>query len=214
MNLFKRAKVWIVFYIKRNIRRLLHSGIILENKFYRNTLYKKALKKISDLEKKNRGNLFYPLALEIELTNLCNLNCVFCPNSIHDRKRGVMKLDTFKRIIREAKSFKMPYLIISGFGEAFLDKGIKEKLEYLSQNKPDFVELVTNGYALTKDIICFIINKKVIDKIDISIDAADEEVYKKIHGKEGLEDIVKNILLLQSMKRKQKLEIPLVRIRL
>jgi len=41
----------------------------------------------------------YPNSIVMETTNSCNLNCHFCPTSRETRKRGVMSLQNFKKII-------------------------------------------------------------------------------------------------------------------
>lgn len=43
----------------------------------------------------------YPAELSIELTNVCNLNCMLCDNSQITRPRGFMSLENYKKLIDE-----------------------------------------------------------------------------------------------------------------
>lgn len=52
---------------------------------------------------------YLPNALWTELTNVCNLRCIMCPNSVRAQKKsGFMDIELYKKIIDEAKVFVLP----------------------------------------------------------------------------------------------------------
>ena len=55
---------------------------------------------------KNNINTDFPLVLNIEPTNACNLNCYICPRSRSLRKEGYMDFVLYRRIIDECGSYR------------------------------------------------------------------------------------------------------------
>ena len=45
--------------------------------------------------------LQFPVALDIETTNLCNLDCFFCPRKEAHKGEGLMEYELFTRIVDE-----------------------------------------------------------------------------------------------------------------
>jgi len=159
--------------------------------------------KAKKLQKRCKDNRFVPWGVEIELTNGCNLECVFCPNPEHDRVRGVMSLDTFMCIADNIIALEVPEVIISGFGEPTLDKRIIEKLSYLKKNnKRSNIMLVSNGLLFNKEMLDIICSEQLVDIISISVDAGDEYTYKKIHKQKGILKIKENLEYLKELKIK------------
>jgi len=122
-----------------------------------------------------------PVQAWISISGKCNLKCLHCPSRIYDIKyKEVMSNEMFSKIEKEL----FPTLIrcrIGGnnVGEQLLPDKWDEYFEIMI--KYDFsISLITNGHALTKSRI-----KRLVESgcyIDISIDGATEETYKKIRG--------------------------------
>ena len=76
---------------------------------------------------------------QIEVTNLCNANCIFCPrSSIKDF--GTMSMEIFMTLIDELKrrfSDSLREIVFSGFGEPFMDTHFLDKVGYASQIFPN-----------------------------------------------------------------------------
>lgn len=77
-----------------------------------------------------------PFSLEVDVSGLCNLRCNYCfrYNSDHYRfPMELMSMETFKRIILQAKNFreKLKKLKLSVFGELFLHSDLPEMIEYI-----------------------------------------------------------------------------------
>lgn len=191
------------FYSIRFIRKLLSSKVIYKNIYYGRLVRFRSLYVAKNFEKKRISNgRFAPTSIEIELTNRCNVDCVFCPNSQMKRKRGTMSFETFKNIVDGIRGLNIPYIIISGFGEPLLDKGILQKLDFLNKNKdaPEIM-LVSNGIAFTQEVVRAICERQLVDILSFSIDAGNRESWWAIHGVDGFDKVVHNISLIDKVKK-------------
>jgi radical SAM protein with 4Fe4S-binding SPASM domain len=170
-----------------------------------------------------RGFLFwlsrkidYPLVspdcLQINFTFRCNLRCKMC--SMHDRlesfrlqnKQTELDKGTIKKLIKEASSLGVQYLILIG-GEPFLDPGIYEIIAYAKQHGMRGVTVVTNGTLFSEPVIEKIFESK-LDNLSISIDAASEAGVAQIRGENVLQKIIDNVTLLNRMKERAQLVLP------
>jgi molybdenum cofactor biosynthesis enzyme MoaA len=61
-----------------------------------------------------------------EVTDLCNASCIMCPRDKHDRAHGIMDLDLFKKSINEVTYLGAERIVLTGFGEPLLDKGLED----------------------------------------------------------------------------------------
>lgn len=82
----------------------------------------------------------------IEITNLCNLNCSFCPQT--KRQSEFMNIDTFRNILDQVKPYT-DYLYFHVKGEPFLHPQIDEFLD-ISYEKGFQVNITTNGTLINK----------------------------------------------------------------
>lgn len=83
----------------------------------------------------------------LEITNVCNLNCNFCPKT--KRKYKFLKLGEFKNRLREIKPYTK-YIYLHLMGEPLLHPNIKEFLD-LASEEGFYVNLTTNGTLLKKN---------------------------------------------------------------
>lgn len=127
--------------------------------------------------KKAFGHVQIPLQrIHLELTNVCNLNCVFCPKSVMTRPYGYMDKELAKRVIAEIASNRLcEKITFHVMGEPTLHPHFFEILEYaLAENVK--VGLTTNGTTLGGDI-----GKRLLEynlhQVDISFQTPDEESF-------------------------------------
>ena len=99
----------------------------------------------------------------IEITNICNLNCEFCPTLNRDRKS--MTIDEFKSIILKIKNYTN-HIYLHVKGEPLMHKDIDSILKIANENNL-FVNITTNGRLLDKKLD--IINNNKIRQINISL---------------------------------------------
>jgi len=132
----------------------------------------------------------------IETCTKCNYRCKFCTHPTHfTRKKEIMSLEIYRFIIDKLK-IEAPYIhetTISGFGEAFLDPTIFEKIKY-SRERGFLVHILTNGSTLDENQIDILFDTAVED-IRISLHSIDTDNYCKITGASPVQHkkVLKNI---------------------
>lgn len=198
------------------------------NNIFENSVKKAALiatrsKFIRNMIEKRQISMEFPASLFIEPTNLCNLKCSMCPQSLEGLmegqgqkiERGLMDFDLYKGIIDESLKFgKRTTIFFHKDGEPLLHPRLPEMIEYAVSRKAAYqTHLSTNAMLLnqkTRDSLL----KSGIDSIIINIDAATEETYIKIKKVPGLDKVEENIKDFVETKKKLGLNKPLIRVKL
>ncbi len=153
--------------------------------------------------------LSYPLTLSIEVTNHCNLNCPECRSGsgLLQRERGFMHMSTFERILSECSPF-LYSMILYFQGEPFLHGELFEMIKKARQKRLHTMTS-TNGQFLDSDTA-----KKVVesglDRIIISMDGLDQQVYEKYRVGGNIEKVKKGIEALVEWKKTLRSNTPTV----
>jgi radical SAM protein with 4Fe4S-binding SPASM domain len=126
-----------------------------------------------------------------------------CPHTIMKRKGKNMKLGEFKKILDNVlQHYKIRRLVISGFGEPFIDKEIVDKIKYANKKYPKLeIEIYTNASLLTKEMADELL-KTNVKKITFSINATKKN-YKKVMGLD-YENTKNNVLYFLNKKKELK----------
>ncbi|MBI5183986.1 MAG: radical SAM protein [Nitrospinae bacterium] len=126
----------------------------------------------------------FPLSrVHIELTNICNFNCIFCPKSIMTREKGYMRYDLVKRIIDElAENNITEKITFHIMGEPFMHPNIFDAMEY-GIKRGIKIGLTTNGSYLTPENSDKLI-RIGIDQINISLQTPDEDSFRLRRAKD------------------------------
>ncbi len=82
----------------------------------------------------------------VEITNVCNLKCDFCPRST--RKAAFMSLEDFSLILEKIKDYT-DYIYLHVMGEPFLHPDINRFIRLANEYKIN-VNITTNGFLLEK----------------------------------------------------------------
>lgn len=136
----------------------------------------------------------FPAMLNIEPTNLCNLNCLFCPVEKTNRPKSLIDLKFYQKIIDQiSRAGKLKVLWLNKDGEPLLHPQIDEMVAYAKKtNVADRVEIYTNGVLLNKPIARKLIKAK-LDSLVISLDAVDRESFAQLKGKDAYHRVVENV---------------------
>ncbi|MBN2655375.1 MAG: radical SAM protein [Nitrospirae bacterium] len=124
------------------------------------------------------GHIDIPLQrVHIELTNVCDFNCTFCPKSEMKRRYGYMDTELAKRLITEIGENKISDKItFHVMGEPTLHKDFFEILQFAIDNGVK-VGLTTNGGGLGREV-----GKKLaaypMHQVDISLQTPDERSFE------------------------------------
>lgn len=108
-------------------------------------MFWRLLKKLS--WKKGRKVKFKKIYIEI--TNICNMSCSFCPKT--DRPGAYLSLENFRHILEKIKSYT-EYIYLHVKGEPLLHKDIHEFIA-LAESFGMKVNITSNGTILNYDIL-------------------------------------------------------------
>lgn len=139
----------------------------------------------------------FPLIIDIELTNACNLQCSFCSRQIMEREKGFMSEEILKKVIDECAKHRTAIRFIR-WGEPFLHPQIIEFCKYVkSKGLP--LHITTNGLLLNKELCKGIIDSGV-DSIIFSMQGLTKEEYEKERNNNQYDTLRTNIKLLSLMR--------------
>ena len=130
-----------------------------------------------DAVNRNIGVIKLPVnRLHIELTNVCNFSCEFCPDSKMKRKKGYMSIDMAKSILDEVSGSGMvKWVFFHVMGEPMLHPGLVEIADY-AKSRDVNVCITTNGSRLDPDILKML-TEAGVKKIILSLQTPDERTF-------------------------------------
>ena len=121
----------------------------------------------------------------IEITNICNLKCEFCPET--SRNKQLMDIEKFDEIIK--KIYKHTNLVcLHVKGEPLLHNQLEEILKILE--KYNLKSNITTNGTLIKENIQIIKNSKAVRQINFSIHSITQN---KIFNKKYLQNIFESV---------------------
>lgn len=147
----------------------------------------------------------YPIHLQLESTDACNLNCTTCSRDILIDKASLLETQYWRGIIDEMRPTNIN---VSGIGEPFLHPDIYEIIAY-AKSRGAGVNCATNFTRIRDN------HRKLvecgIDQLKVSIDATDPETFRLIRGEDSWQEIVDNIREVNRWKKKLGTTTPSVR---
>jgi len=153
----------------------------------------------------------FPLHLDIEATSFCNLKCSFCITTHADFKNGLMSYKVFKAIIDEGSAKGLCAIKLNWRGESLIHPEISKMVLYAKKKGIIDVFLNTNATLLTKVKAKSLI-KAGIDRIIISFEGYEKELYESQRIGATFEKTIKNIKNLMSIKKEINSSLPWVRV--
>jgi len=123
--------------------------------------------------------------LHMELTNVCNFSCEFCPDSKMKRKRGFMDVEMARSIIDEVSrgTRMVKLLVFHVMGEPTLHPFLVDIVGYAFKKNLDAC-ITTHGANLDNDLLNAII-KAGAKKIIVSLQTPDDATFS-MRGVAGL----------------------------
>ncbi|MDI6806454.1 MAG: radical SAM protein [Candidatus Aenigmarchaeota archaeon] len=155
----------------------------------------------------------FPLHVDIESTNACNLRCVMCTRNFMTEKIGYMDWKLFKKIIDEGASHNLPSIKLNFRGEPLLHPQLPKMVKYAKSKGIIEVQFNTNGLLLTekrsKELI-----EAGLDRIIFSFDGATKETYEKIRTGSNYDVVLNNIKKFIEIRDSMGLKRPCVRVQM
>jgi hypothetical protein len=145
----------------------------------------------------------YLTDINIEPSNLCNADCVFCGYQFQTRAHGDMAVDDGLKIIDAAKRSGVQRLGLTPVvGEPLVHRGLEQFIRAAKMlPNPLTVGLTTNAILLTPARYISLVAAG-IDSIDVSMTYPDEVEYARIYRNKGLKKVVNNLAsILQIFER-------------
>ncbi len=151
-----------------------------------------------------------PFELHLELTNLCNAKCIFCPYQFQKREIQFMADPVFYKTVSD-------YCNIGGgsvgltpiVGDALIDPKFIERVKFLRQQPEiDRIFLTTNGILLDKFGIDAVLNSG-LSSINISTSGFDKNSYFRVYKSTAYERMKENVteLVAKNAKRRRPLNV-------
>ena len=155
----------------------------------------------------------FPLHVDIESTNACNLRCVMCPRNFMTEKTGYIEWALFEKIIDEGAEYRLPSIKLNYRGEPLLHPELPEMVAYAKRKGIIEVQFNTNGLSLSEKKIGELLDAG-LDRIIFSFDGATKETYEGIRTGSNYERVVNNIKTLVKMRNERGLRRPSVRVQM
>jgi MoaA/NifB/PqqE/SkfB family radical SAM enzyme len=152
----------------------------------------------------------FPSQIIVDLTEVCNLECIHCPHPEFKRSEHYagryLEPDLNSKMVDEVKRHGQgltEYIRYTSEGEPLVHPDGYDMIEYASRSSGVFVTLTTNGTIMNEKRTQKLLNAGV-HMIDISIDAFAPETYAKIRVRGDLEVTRANVLRLIAWVRESK----------
>ena len=119
-------------------------------------------------------NSSFPEALQIEVTNKCNFNCLMCIRHVWKAKLKDLDLGLYKKIAK-LNFQRLKKLILYGLGEPLVNPFFLDMLKISRRYLPKESEIIfsTNGSLLTPSLAEKTLKKIGVNSISFSIDTTD-----------------------------------------
>jgi radical SAM protein with 4Fe4S-binding SPASM domain len=155
----------------------------------------------------------YPLIVQVEPANFCNLSCPLCftTSETSSRLRSIMPFETFKKLIDEVGDYLL-LIVLWNWGEPFLNPDIFRMIKY-AKSKNICIHCSTNGNVRFDEERAEELVDSGLDTLIVAVDGATEETYKKYRKGGSLQKVLKNIRTITDTKKTKGAETPRLNLR-
>lgn len=122
------------------------------------------------------------LSLELELSRVCNLRCVYCYASSGEPLTNELSLAEIYDIIDQGLELGVKKVIVLGGGEPMLYPHLREVIDYLLA-RDIAVDLFTNGINLTNEFAAWLHQRRV--GVVLKMNSREEQVQDALAGRKG-----------------------------
>jgi radical SAM protein with 4Fe4S-binding SPASM domain len=144
----------------------------------------------------------FPRVLRIEPAAACNLACSHCPTGTVTMTRGIMRAETFARVVDDLRAHldSVKVVVLYHGGEPLLHKGFAAMAAEIKTLGVPFVKTVSNGMLLADRTIAGLVEGG-LDAIEFSLDGQSAEQNDFIRRDADAATIIGNIRRLIRYKR-------------
>lgn len=154
------------------------------------------------------GDVISPITLDVDPTNRCNQNCIWCSFDYLHRDLSMLEEKLFLKLVSDLTEFKKEHgrgvksIIFTGGGEPTLNPALARVLEICKESQIR-CGIYTNG-TFTSELRETILGS--CDFIRFSLEASNEGLYSRLHRpqtKDAFRQVTQNIRALADMKREK-----------
>lgn len=158
----------------------------------------------------------FPLSLDFETNNFCNLKCRMClfSTDLHPDsggKHGFLKMPLFKKLVDEGREYGLPAMTFGFESESLLNPDLAQMIGYARKNGVMDIRVGTNGMLLDDDAARRLIDSG-LTRLEVSVDAASPATYNHIRQGGNYYRLLKNIFRFLELREKAGTEFPLLRV--
>lgn len=153
----------------------------------------------------DKAKLFPPMVV-VSITNICNQRCVHChwpafaaAETYHALE---MPFDIWTKIVDEMSRHPHSILNLGTDGEPMTHRRFLEMLRYARAKGVGPINLTTNAVLLTPEKGRIILEERLVDVVNVSLDAFTEPTYKAIRGTNHFAKVQANLLELIETRRR------------
>ncbi len=151
----------------------------------------------------------FPLHVDIEVTNKCNMNCPMCFRKNIRGDQGYMEWEAFTKIVDECARNNVFSIRLSWRGESLTHPDIKDIVRYATR-KIKNVSFVTNAFYLNKEMSEHLIDCQ-LSYVSASFDGIGD-IYNQVRFPAKYEESYAKLKYLQEAKEKRKTKKPQLRV--
>jgi MoaA/NifB/PqqE/SkfB family radical SAM enzyme len=137
--------------------------------------------------------------INLEQTNYCTYQCIFCNRNSMTRKKGFMSLEDLAWVIKNitCRNSFSGHLQLPGWGESFLDTLLPEKIAMLRKNFPRarIMTTTTLGVNLQTGYFQDLV-RSGLNLLQVSVRGLTRETYAAVHGVDRFELVMNNMKII------------------
>lgn len=142
-----------------------------------------------------------PPLLNIETTNICNANCVFCAYQYMERPKIIMDFDLFKKVVQDYKDCGGSALGLSvTVGDPLLDPKLLDRIAWAKSQGMRGFGFYTNGILFHKIDLRGLLTSGITE-IHVSLGGFDRETYKQTYRVDIYGRVIDNICRAAELNR-------------
>ncbi|NJB67084.1 MoaA/NifB/PqqE/SkfB family radical SAM enzyme [Desulfobaculum xiamenense] len=139
----------------------------------------------------------FPLSLDFETNNFCNLRCRMClfSTNLHPDsggRHGFLKPDLFRRLVDEGHEHGLPAMTFGFESESLLNPDLVDMITYARQHSVMDIRVGTNGMLLDDDMARQLIDSG-LTRLEVSVDAIRPETYAAVRKGGNYYRLLRNI---------------------
>ncbi len=134
----------------------------------------------------------FPLHIDFETTNACNLRCTMCGIDFDAEPAQLMSFDLFTKVLDEGAAHGLPSVKLNFRGEPLLHKRLPDMVRYAKERGIVDVQFNTNAVLLDEKRAHALIDAG-LDRIIVSFDGARPETYNLIRRGADFDKVYRNV---------------------